>query len=876
MADAGKGRGQGGDFIHDFAGRIVVHGIAHGGCEARHRFPFAEPGLFLEGRADAIDAALGIGERAVLFEEGGAGQEDVGKGGGLVEEQVLHDDAVHCRQCCLDVLGVGVGLGDVFALNEQAPVAAIEGGIKHVGDAEPWLGIERDAPGGIEAAAHGAIRHMAIARQFVRERAHVAGALHIVLPAQRIDADAFAADIAGRHGKVGHGHHHGRALRMLGDPEAVIDRAVPGLTVEAGGAADQFGLDADDGRLGFGRMFGLGDKGTPALEFHRGAALGDERLVDKALGDDDMGNGVHQRHVGAGAQRQVIGRLDVGRTDEIDAARIGDDQLRAGAQPLLHARGKDRVSVGGVGADQQDHVGLFDRGKILGAGRGAEGLLQAVAGGRMADAGAGVDVVVAEGGADHFLDDVDFFIGAARRTDAADGATAVFGLDRLEPVGGKADRLVPGDDAPRIGDLVADHRGRDTVVMGGVAEGEAPLDAGMPGIGAAILGRDHADQFVALEFGGERATDAAIGAGGVDGAGRHTVNDDGFFLERCGRAGGHAGAAGDAFGGEEIIRQHAGGNLGAEALPGNGQRQGALHFVAGPDTARTDDAFGRIELEIGVRDVDLVAAFGGEVIFSALGVAHVAQADLAGGILQLAVAIGAAGQAIEWMIGDIEFHDALAQLFEPRRLGRNLHAGTHRGGARGGGAFDTFDFDQAKPAGAEGLKTVGGAKLWDRAVEHGRGAHHRGALGDSDRNAVDLERDHLGRCLGRGAVVDFLQHYLAPSPLVFGAKSVPNSRIADLTGIGVNPPMAQSDPWVITSQRSSTRARLVATLRPAMISATVSLPRTEPIRHGVHFPQLSCSQNSNARRAISAMSTVSSNTTMPPCPSMASFSARLS
>ena len=32
----------------------------------------------------------------------------------------------------------------------------------------------------------------------MRERAHVAGALHIVLAAQRIDADAVAADIAGQ------------------------------------------------------------------------------------------------------------------------------------------------------------------------------------------------------------------------------------------------------------------------------------------------------------------------------------------------------------------------------------------------------------------------------------------------------------------------------------------------------------------------------------------------------------------------------------------------------------------------------------------------------------------------------------------------------
>ena len=67
---------------------------------------------------------------------------------------------------------------------------------------------------------------MAVAGELVRERAHVAGALHVVLAAQRVHADAVAADVAGGHGEVGHAHDHGRALAVLGDAEAVVDRAV--------------------------------------------------------------------------------------------------------------------------------------------------------------------------------------------------------------------------------------------------------------------------------------------------------------------------------------------------------------------------------------------------------------------------------------------------------------------------------------------------------------------------------------------------------------------------------------------------------------------------------------------------------------------------
>src|SRR3546814_14834790 len=53
-----------------------------------------------------------------------------------------------------------------------------------------------------------------------------------------------------------------------------------------------------------------------------------------------------------------------------------------------------------------------------------------------------------------------------------------------------------------------------------------------------------------------------------------------------------------------------------------------------------------------------------------------------------------------------------------------------------------------------------------------------------------------------------------------------------------------------------------STPSPAMIRSIVSTPRVEPIRQGVHLPQLSTAQNSIANRAICAMSTLSSNRVM--------------
>jgi len=74
----------------------------------------------------------------------------------------------------------------------------------------------------------------------------------------------------------------------------------------------------------------------------------------------------------------VIGGLDVRHAHQIDAAWVDDDQLGALPQPLFQARPENRVSIRWVGADDDDHIALFDAVEILCAGRGAEGLAETV------------------------------------------------------------------------------------------------------------------------------------------------------------------------------------------------------------------------------------------------------------------------------------------------------------------------------------------------------------------------------------------------------------------------------------------------------------------------------------------------------------------
>src|SRR4051812_41905606 len=92
-------------------------------------------------------------------------------------------------------------------------------------------------------------------------------------------------------------------------------------------------------------------------------------------------------------------------------------------------------------------------------------------------------------------------------------------------------------------------------------------------------------------------------------------------------------------------------------------------------------------------------------------IAHLAQTDDAGHLLQLAVAVRGTRQAIERVIGDVELHYATAQLGELGALRAHLHARLDERRARGWIAFTPLDLDQAQAARAERFEHVGRAKL---------------------------------------------------------------------------------------------------------------------------------------------------------------------
>src|SRR5882757_7108255 len=114
---------------------------------------------------------------------------------------------------------------------------------------------------------------MPISTELMRKRAHVAGALHIVLAAKRIHADAGAADISSRHRKVRDPQHHGAALAVFGYAESVVNRAVGGATVHPRGGANFIGRHAGYFLGSLGRVALIGNEILPYGEFLRIASL---------------------------------------------------------------------------------------------------------------------------------------------------------------------------------------------------------------------------------------------------------------------------------------------------------------------------------------------------------------------------------------------------------------------------------------------------------------------------------------------------------------------------------------------------------------------------------------------------------------------------
>src|SRR5690606_37435617 len=232
--------------------------------------------------------------------------------------------------------------------------------------------------------------------------------------------------------------------------------------------------------------------------------------------------------------------------------------------------------------------------------------------------------------------------------------------------------LLPGHFLPGVGDLLANHGVQDSILVRGVTPGETTFHAGVATIGLAVFPGRHANDLVALHFGLEATTHAAVSAGGDDGVFGLTQVDYRFLHQRRRGAGLDAGTAGDAVTAQKIIIL-AGSDARLKAALVYGQRESALYFLTGTYAAIADNAFAGVIGKVRIGVVGGVVQMVGAV----KAVAHAAQAYDAGHVLQLAIAVGRTGQAVQRVIGDVQLHHVAAQLVQGVVFGLHDHAFFH-------------------------------------------------------------------------------------------------------------------------------------------------------------------------------------------------------
>ena len=229
--------------------------------------------------------------------------------------------------------------------------------------------------------------------------------------------------------------------------------------------------------------------------------------------------------------------------------------------------------------------------------------------------------------------------------------------------------------------------------MLGIAPGKAALDAAMPAIGLAIFPWHHADNLFAAHFGPERAANAAIGAGGDDARSGVPISDRLFLDQRRGRAGLHTGTAGHAFAAKEIV-----GACPAEIFEAKPRPPWSAPACLAPRHRPARSANRRCIWTDQNRNRDWNVLGLAQMVPAVIVITHIAQADRPGLILQFAIVIGAACQAIERVIGNIEFHHPLPQILPDAAFGCGPPCPASAGVVQLAGVPAPVNFDKAQSA----------------------------------------------------------------------------------------------------------------------------------------------------------------------------------
>ena len=365
---------------------------------------------------------VGVGHRAGFFGPGGGRQHHIGQPGGFGHENVLHHQMFQTRQRVARMVQVGVAHGRVLAHDVHAAnlVRVALGRHYLVHDLDhgvAGLVIQLCIPKVFKPGMRGLVRHTLVVGEHHGDQSRVAGALHVVLTTQRVQASAGLADLPR------HGTQRNQTARVVGAMHVLANAHAPqnhrafGLGEFTRHFTQGFCRNTADRRHGLGAV---------ALDvFSQGFVivhpLVDEVLIHQPFVNDRVNQRVEHGHVGVGLELQRA----PGMLADVGDARVRQHNFCAVLRSIFHKGGGHRMVGCRIGADHKDHVGVRHVIDLVAYCPGTHTFEQRCHAGGMAQPRAMVHIVGAKAGAHQLLEQVGLFIAALGATKACECFFAV-------------------------------------------------------------------------------------------------------------------------------------------------------------------------------------------------------------------------------------------------------------------------------------------------------------------------------------------------------------------------------------------------------------------------------------------------------------------
>src|SRR3989449_11483455 len=387
-------------------------------------------------RAHALNAPFTARHRPFrLAPSGGPREDHISHFRGLRIKKILHYHEFQPAKQLHGAVPVGLRIHGVLSQHIQRRQFPALHGVEHRAQMPSAFRVNLRAPRAFEFRAQLGIFHVLEARQAVGNRAHVAAALHVILPAQRIYAAAVSPDVSRQQREVDQRHHVVDSVMMFRNSERPANLRALGFRISVCRPPDYLRRHT---RFAFGslqRIF----LDALAVRIESARRVLDEFLVRKTRRNNFAPHGVGQRNVTPHIQPQPhIRPLRRTRTPWIYHV-----QLSAVANALEHVVKKNRMSVPGVRTPQQDYFTLFNFAVRTRPAPRSKNRRQTGDARGMSSAVTTVDVVGADYRAHKFLRHVIQLIGGLRATEHPERMRPVLFNLFAESRGHPVERFIP-------------------------------------------------------------------------------------------------------------------------------------------------------------------------------------------------------------------------------------------------------------------------------------------------------------------------------------------------------------------------------------------------------------------------------------------------